>query len=61
MVVALVGAEQRGGFNTGPYNAGYSNNYGGAHIPILSYENVNNGDGNYRYRYLLQYDFTYVI
>ncbi|PZC86532.1 hypothetical protein B5X24_HaOG209251 [Helicoverpa armigera] len=23
----------------------------GAHIPILSYENVNNGDGNYRYSY----------
>uniref|UniRef100_A0A2A4ITA3 Pupal cuticle protein 20-like n=1 Tax=Heliothis virescens TaxID=7102 RepID=A0A2A4ITA3_HELVI len=30
-----------------------SRSYGsyGAHIPILSYENVNNGDGNYRYSY----------
>lgn len=22
----------------------------GAHIPIVNFENVNNGDGNYRYR-----------
>lgn len=38
-----------GGYNSGAYNSGgYS---GGAQIPILRYENVNNGDGNYRYRY----------
>ncbi|CAH2980178.1 unnamed protein product [Chilo suppressalis] len=30
---------------------GYNNNNYGAHIPILRYENVNNGDGNYRYSY----------
>lgn len=37
-----------GGFN---FNGGYDSdrNYG-PQIPILRYENVNNGDGNYRYR-----------
>nr|AER27816.1 cuticular protein RR-1 motif 8 [Antheraea yamamai] len=29
----------------------YSGTYSGAHIPILRYENVNNGDGTYRYNY----------
>lgn len=38
-----------GGYNSGAYNSG--GHSGGAHIPILRYENVNNGDGNYRYRY----------
>ncbi|XP_026324986.1 pupal cuticle protein 20-like [Hyposmocoma kahamanoa] len=42
-------AGYNGGYNSGAYNSGgYS---GGAHIPILRYENVNNGDGNYRYSY----------
>lgn len=42
-------AGYNGGYNSGAYNSGgYSS---GAHIPILRYENVNNGDGNYRYRY----------
>ncbi|NP_001166740.1 cuticular protein RR-1 motif 8 precursor [Bombyx mori] len=41
-----------GGYNAGAYNAGaYSGAYGGAQIPILSYENINNGDGTYRYSY----------
>ncbi|KAJ8729985.1 hypothetical protein PYW07_017023 [Mythimna separata] len=30
---------------------GYTGAYGGAQIPILRYENVNNGDGTYRYNY----------
>ncbi|KAG7302466.1 Pupal cuticle protein 20 [Plutella xylostella] len=34
--------------HSGPYSRGP---YGGPHIPIISYENVNNGDGNYRYSY----------
>ncbi|CAB3229919.1 unnamed protein product [Arctia plantaginis] len=37
-------------FNTASASA-YTGNYGGAHIPILRYENVNNGDGTYRYSY----------
>ncbi|XP_063619082.1 pupal cuticle protein 20-like [Cydia splendana] len=55
-VLAVASAEhfrsqQFGGFNGGS-NGGYSGGFGGgAHIPILSYENVNNGDGNYRYSY----------
>ncbi|XP_073944782.1 pupal cuticle protein 20-like [Choristoneura fumiferana] len=42
----------------GGYNQGYDGYSGassgynrGPQIPILSYENVNNGDGNYRYSY----------
>lgn len=36
-----------GGFrgSAGSYSGG-----GGANIPITKYENVNNGDGSYRYR-----------
>lgn len=45
-------------FGASAYNAGsafgaapgYTGAYGGAHIPILRYENVNNGDGTYRYK-----------
>ncbi|XP_048482808.1 pupal cuticle protein 20-like [Plutella xylostella] len=33
---------------SGPHSRGP---YDGPHIPIISYENVNNGDGNYRYSY----------
>lgn len=40
-------------FGANAYSAGsasaYSGNYG-AQIPILRYENVNNGDGTYRYK-----------
>ncbi|KAI5651789.1 insect cuticle protein domain-containing protein [Phthorimaea operculella] len=36
--------------NFGGYSGGSSYN-GGARIPILSYENVNDGNGNYRYSY----------
>ncbi|XP_075973239.1 pupal cuticle protein 20-like [Anticarsia gemmatalis] len=41
-------------FGANAYSAAsaYSGSYnGGAHIPILRYENVNNGDGTYRYNY----------
>lgn len=41
-------------FGAGAYNPGSASAYNGgygAHIPILRYENVNNGDGTYRYRY----------
>ncbi|XP_049869401.1 pupal cuticle protein 20-like [Pectinophora gossypiella] len=37
-----------GGFDGG-FGGGYSGS--GAHIPILSYQNVNDGNGNYRYSY----------
>ncbi|KAL4717992.1 hypothetical protein ACJJTC_013032 [Scirpophaga incertulas] len=54
-VLAVVAAEHNRGF--GGYS-GYSGNAGnlgynnyGAQIPILRYENVNNGDGTYRYSY----------
>ncbi|XP_061712769.1 pupal cuticle protein 20-like, partial [Cydia pomonella] len=56
VVLAVASAEhfrsqQFAGFNGG-FNGGYSGGFSrGAHIPILSYENVNNGDGNYRYSY----------
>ncbi|XP_059047106.1 pupal cuticle protein 20-like [Achroia grisella] len=36
------------GFSSGNGGFGYS---GGANIPILRYDNVNNGDGTYRYSY----------
>ncbi|RVE42117.1 hypothetical protein evm_013229 [Chilo suppressalis] len=50
-ILAVVAAEHNHGYNHGySGNSGY-NNYGGAHIPILRYENVNNGDGTYRYSY----------
>ncbi|KAL4717972.1 hypothetical protein ACJJTC_013011 [Scirpophaga incertulas] len=41
-----------GGYSGFPRNVGNSgyNNYG-PQIPILRYENVNNGDGTYRYSY----------
>lgn len=53
-MVAIASAENR----FGGYNNFGGNNYGGsgfgggygAHIPILRYENVNNGDGTYRYK-----------
>ncbi|KAF9815399.1 hypothetical protein SFRURICE_011551, partial [Spodoptera frugiperda] len=41
-------------FGAGAYNPGSASAYNGgygAHIPILRYENVNNGDGTYRYSY----------
>ncbi|KAG6450249.1 pupal cuticle protein 20-like [Manduca sexta] len=39
--------------NAAAYSSGaaYSGAYGGAHIPILGYENIHNGDGSYRYSY----------
>ncbi|CAG9786059.1 unnamed protein product [Diatraea saccharalis] len=51
VVLAVATAEFNHGYNYGySGNPGY-NSYGGAHIPILRYENVNNGDGTYRYSY----------
>ncbi|XP_053607522.1 pupal cuticle protein 20-like [Plodia interpunctella] len=45
------GAGAGAGFGAG-FGAGAGFGYsGGAHIPILRYENVNNGDGTYRYNY----------
>ncbi|CAD0199448.1 unnamed protein product [Chrysodeixis includens] len=38
------------GYNSFGAAPGYTGGYG-AHIPILRYENVNNGDGTYRYNY----------
>lgn len=34
---------------------------GGANIPILKYENVNNGDGNYRYRWKETFKYYTVL
>lgn len=45
---AGAGAFAGAGAGAGGYYGGYS---GGAHIPIVRFENVNNGDGNYRYSY----------
>lgn len=39
------------GASAGAFNgAGSYSGGGGANIPITKYENVNNGDGSYRYR-----------
>lgn len=52
-----------GGFNHGfdGYSGASSGYSRGPQIPILSYENVNNGDGNYRYRYNSSFIFLYFI
>ncbi|CAB3224335.1 unnamed protein product [Arctia plantaginis] len=63
-LLSVVSAEQLGhhqgpyGYNTFGANAfssasasAYSSAYRGAQVPILRYENFNNGDGNYRYSY----------
>ncbi|XP_013199627.1 pupal cuticle protein 20-like [Amyelois transitella] len=57
-LLAIVSAGQyhsqyNGGFGSGAgagFGAGFGYS-GGANIPILRYENVNNGDGTYRYNY----------
>ncbi|KAL0841402.1 hypothetical protein ABMA28_015095 [Loxostege sticticalis] len=49
-MVAIAAAEHHfGGYNNN-FGSGFGGGYG-AHIPILRYENVNNGDGTYRYNY----------
>ncbi|XP_049868722.1 pupal cuticle protein 20-like [Pectinophora gossypiella] len=50
------GGAGAGGFGGGSGSFGggsgsFGGGSGGANIPILKYENVNNGDGNYRYSY----------
>ncbi|CAH3903309.1 unnamed protein product [Pieris brassicae] len=40
-----------GGFGGGSGGSGNFGGSGGANIPIVKYENVNNGDGNYRFSY----------
>lgn len=53
-VLSLAFAGQLGGGYFGGAGSGagfYSGGGGGAHIPITRFENVNNGDGNYRYSY----------
>lgn len=48
-MVAIAAAEHHfGGYNNN-FGSGFGGGYG-AHIPILRYENVNNGDGTYRYK-----------
>ncbi|XP_026725679.1 pupal cuticle protein 20-like [Trichoplusia ni] len=55
-LLSVVSAGHLGNYQAAPgYNSfgaapGYTGGYG-AHIPILRYENVNNGDGTYRYNY----------
>lgn len=52
-LLALASAEHyHGGYNQFGGSSFGGSSYGGhgAHIPILRYENVNNGDGTYRYR-----------
>ncbi|KAI5651788.1 insect cuticle protein domain-containing protein [Phthorimaea operculella] len=44
------GAGSFGG-GAGSFGGGSGGSGGGANIPILKYENVNNGDGNYRFSY----------
>ncbi|XP_037965038.2 pupal cuticle protein 20-like [Plutella xylostella] len=40
-----------GGAGGSGFGGGSGGGGGGANIPIISYENVNNGDGSYRYSY----------
>lgn len=51
-----------GGSGGGSGGSGGNPNYGGnggANIPILRYENENNGDGTYHFRYALHEDLNH--